>query len=73
MIFERDEHYVRYEGGDSSEEKHRAKYGKDMDEFSAKHLGDGVQRSRGCTDVLCLLLFMATIGAMGYASFYGYK
>ena len=75
MIHERDEDYIRYEGGDDAQpqDKYRAKYGKDIDEYNAKNLADGVQRTRACTDILCLLLFFATIGAMGYASFYGFK
>ena len=28
---------------------------------------------RGCNDVLCLLLFFAFLGSMGFLTFYGYQ
>jgi len=29
--------------------------------------------NRGCTDIICLLIFLACIFSMGYLSFYGIK
>jgi len=36
-------------------------------------LRSGVKRDRGCTDILCLLLFFAFIGAMTYCCILGLK
>jgi len=33
----------------------------------------GITRDRCCTDILCLGLFWAFIGAMVYATIYGYS
>lgn len=46
-------------------------YGKEIDKFSAKHLRNGVQKERGCTDICSLILFLGTVGLIGYASIYG--
>ena len=35
---------------------------------------DGMNKDdRACTDILCLIVFLAFIGAMGYATMYGFK
>lgn len=35
---------------------------------------DGMNKDdRGCTDILCLIVFLAFLGAMGYATMYGFK
>ena len=35
---------------------------------------DGMNKNdRGCTDILCLIVFLAFLGAMGYATMYGFK
>lgn len=68
-IFDEDcDDYYHNEGGDD-EIKNR--YKDDLDGFQVKE--NGIQRDRGCTDILCLLLFWAFIGAMVFATNYGYK
>lgn len=47
-----------------------------MANFSVKaetNIVNGVVEDRGCTDILCLLIFMAFIGTMGVCTYYGYK
>lgn len=65
---DQDDFYV-HEGGDGDDMK--AKYEADLAEFNVKEAG--INRDRGCTDIICLLLFWAFIGAMGYITVYGYK
>ena len=55
------------EGGDDDDMKN--KYEKDMNDFSVPKAG--IERDRSCTDIPCLLLYWAFIGAMGYATWYG--
>ena len=46
------------------------------DRFTVKddpRLAGGLNReNRGCTDILCLFVFLAFLGAMGFATFYGF-
>jgi len=63
-----DDDAFQREGGE------KGKYDSDINNFSAKEKGlDGVKRDRGCTDILCLIVFLGTIVAMGYCTIYGYK
>ena len=55
------------EGG----EEMKGKYDDDAENFKVEHAG--INRDRGCTDIICLALFFAFIGAMGYATAFGYK
>ena len=64
-----DEDDFFYQEGGNDEVKD--KYGADVAELKVEN--SGINRERGCTDVLCLLFFWAFIGAMGYATVYGYK
>ena len=57
-----------HEGGD---EALKNKYAEETENFSVENAG--INRDRGCTDFLCLIFFWVFIGAMGYATFYGYK
>ena len=69
-----------YQGGDDSEPEldpenkndPRNKYKEDMDKHEMK-LTDGIERSRCCTDIICLVVFIAFVCSMGYATVYGYK
>jgi hypothetical protein len=47
------------------------KYSEDVANFKVEKCG--INRDRGCTDCLCLLFFWAFIGAMGYATVFGYQ
>ncbi len=78
---EKDDLFVRYEGGDekkaaTKEDKIKGKYGEASDGFTLK--GDDkyakgmVREGRKCTDIFCLAIFFAFLGAMGYATFYGF-
>jgi len=62
-----DDHYIQEGGNDDL----KAKYEEDMNNFKVENAG--INRDRGCTDILCLLLLWAFIGAMGYATVYGYQ
>jgi len=37
------------------------------------HLKKGPLEGRGCTDILCLIIFLAFWGAIGYIAFLGFK
>ena len=43
-----------------------------MSNFKVEHTGINREK-RGCTDIPCLLLFCAFIGAMGYLTMFGFK
>lgn len=62
-----DDYYIQ-EGGDDDM---RTKYEKEMNNFNVKNAG--INKDRGCTDIICLLLFWAFIGAMGFATVHGLK
>lgn len=47
------------------------KYSEHVENFKVANCG--INRDRGCTDIFCLLFFWAFIGAMGYATVFGYK
>jgi choline transporter-like protein 2/4/5 len=64
-----DDDYFR-EGGDDGDDM-KKKYEEDMNRFKVENAG--INKDRGCTDILCLLILWAFIGAMGYATVYGYK
>ena len=53
---------------------HQRKYGAEAGTFNArdKGLGMGPKADRGCTDILCLMVFLASIGGMGFAGYYGW-
>jgi hypothetical protein len=58
-------------GKTSEKDRINGKYGDDMNNVQLEC--DGMKREgRGCTDILCLIVFLAFIGAMGYATFYGF-
>ena len=67
--YEEDDYYYA-EGGDKSGSM-SDKYKDDIDGFKSDL--DGIQRSRGCTDCLCVLIFFAFITAMGACTVYGFK
>ena len=70
-----DDNFVR-DKPKNEEERRKAKYGGAADDFSLKGSGmeEGlVREGRGCTDPLCLLLFLAFVGSMGYLSYYGHQ
>jgi len=76
---------VFYEGGDdykdadvdappkSKNDKKKDKYGDDMGKFSVaenSNIKDGIVKERGCTDVLCLGLFIVfLIGMFSFTSY----
>lgn len=31
-----------------------------------------MNKSRGCTDIICLIIFMAFVGSLGYLTFWAY-
>ena len=50
-------------------------YDQDAKKFSVRNdtpIKDGIVHERGCTDVLCLLIFFAFLGSMGYLAHVGY-
>lgn len=47
------------------------KYKDEIDGFESGL--DGIQRSRGCTDCFCVLVFFAFVAAMGACTVYGFK
>lgn len=68
-----DDNFKAAPGGGKVSEKDRinGKYGDDM--ANVKVESGGLKREgRACTDILCLIVFLAFIGAMGYATFYGF-
>lgn len=75
-----DDLFVRYEGGDDAkkatkEDKIKGKYGEASDGFSLdkeKFATGMVRDGRKCTDILCLIIFLAFLGAMGYATIFGF-
>jgi len=48
------------------------KYGEEANNFNAEGDGvkEGLNHDRGCTDILCLLVFIAFLGSMGYLTFF---
>jgi hypothetical protein len=75
-----DDDYEQFSGGSDSEPEldpnnkndNRNKYADDMKNHSTG-ITDGIAKDRCCTDIICLVLFFIFIGAMGYATMYGYK
>ena len=63
---DRDDYYFA-EGGDET----KGKYDDAANEFKMEKAG--IERERCCTDILCLVIFWAFIGAMVYATAYGFK
>lgn len=78
---------VYYDGGDdfkdadadtqpqSRSDKKKAKYNEDMDKFSIKNnskITDGPVTERGCTDIICLGVFIAFIVMMISFTAYGF-
>jgi hypothetical protein len=62
-----------YEGGQaSSNDRFKDKYGDDVNNFNVKNSGieNGLVENRGCTDILCLLVFFAFLGSLGYLTWY---
>ena len=59
----------------SGDDKKKAKYGDDANNFSVKNSGieNGIVRNRKMTDILMLTLFFAFIVAMGFCTAYGLK
>lgn len=70
---------IFYEGGDdfkdadvdappkSKADRKKEKYGGDMDDFSISKdskITDGVVKERGCTDMICLVVFVAFLVGM---------
>lgn len=72
---ENDDYFVSGEGGEEYDnDDPRHKYKDDMNEFSTGLGEEGMVREGRClTDILCLAIFWAYIGAMIYATMYGYK
>ena len=76
---EKDDLFMRYEGGEdkkaaTKEDKIKGKYGEDSGKFSLdkeKYAKGMVREGRKCTDIFCLAIFIAFLGAMGYATAYG--
>jgi len=70
-IKEDEDDFYMAEGG---EESHKDKYAKDkeaaMNDFAAP---DGMNRERGCTDILCAIVFIAFLGSMAYLTWMGYN
>lgn len=72
-IFENiDDDYHNMEGGDEDPDDPKNKYKDDLDGFSTGLTDEGINRDRGCTDILCLIIYIAFIGAMIYATIFGY-
>ena len=67
--------YYYYSGGsddDKDSSKPENKYKGDVDDFKLGVAG-GIQKERCCTDIPCLVLYWLFMGAMVYATNYGYK
>jgi len=63
-----------YEGGAASgNDRYNEKYGADVNNFNVKNSGinNGLVENRGCTDIFCLIIFLAFLGSLGYATYYG--
>lgn len=58
-----------YEGGGSND-RIRDKYADDAGNYS---YNSGIMnKSRGCTDILCLAVFLTFVGSLGYLTYYSY-
>ena len=70
---DRDDYYFP-EGGDEAKSSNsmKDKYGEDTENFKTEFDG-GIKMDRGCTDILCLVIFWSFIGAMVYLTSYGFK
>jgi len=57
-------------------EKKLDKYGDDASKFSLKENSnipaEGIYRDRGCTDIICLIVFLSFLGSMLGLTFYGF-
>jgi len=63
-----------YEGGQAgNNDRINDKYGEEANNFSVSNSGirDGLVNDRGCTDIACLIVFMAFIASLGYLTYYG--
>jgi hypothetical protein len=63
-----DDNYYQHEGG------RKKGYDDELSKFNCKDgstIQDGIVKERGCTDILCLLVFIAFISSMGYLTFLG--
>jgi len=67
--YDSDDYYYA-EGGSKSGDMSE-KYKDDIDGFESGL--DGIQRSRGCTDCLCVIVFFAFLAGMGACTMYGFK
>ena len=58
----------------TDQERTAAKYAGETAGFSLKGsaMQDGLVKDRGCTDPLCLILFLAFVVSMGYLGYYGH-
>ena len=70
---DRDDHFFP-DGGDetATQNSMQAKYADDTANFKVDFDG-GIKKDRGCTDILCLIIFWAFIGAMGFLTVYGFQ
>lgn len=70
---DRDDYYFP-EGGDETKSSNsmKDKYAQDTEDFKTEFDG-GIKMDRGCTDILCLLIFWAFIGAMVFLTGFGFK
>jgi len=69
--------YEWYEGGqDDSKDRYNDKYGDDVGKFNVKDssgIEGGLKEDRGCTDILCLLIWFAFLGSIVFLAVYGGK
>ena len=73
---ERDIFQRLYEGGqDENKNRLQNKYGKDVDNynFDKNKINDGINKNRGCTDIICLIVFLAFLGSLGYLTVHSYQ
>lgn len=60
----------------NAEDRTKDKYGDSAGGFTIKgdaRFKDGmIREGRKCTDILCLIIFLTFLGAMGYATHYGF-
>jgi hypothetical protein len=65
-----------YEGGVGNAAKDRIteKYGDAVGNyhFDKDKIEGGLNRNRGCTDIICAVIFLAFLGSLGYLTYYSY-
>jgi len=60
-----------YEEGGETQDRVNQKYGDDVNNYSFNK-DKLMNKNRGCTDIICLVIFLAFLGSLGYLTFYAY-